>query len=164
MTTCVNGGCHFSPSSSNAKNKNKSLMLIPILFHEIIINNHSHYRRLDTESTTWPPSDYSPATAGYSSVSIATPLKQSGINKSLLLWINNALTHRTHRVVVDGCQSREAAVTSGVPQRTVLGPLFFLVYINDIQRNIGSKLRLFADDSLLYRQTSRDSCIFSLQI
>ena len=55
-------------------------------------------------------------------------------------------------MVVDGCQSREAAVTSGVPQGTVLGLLFFLVYINNIQRNISSKLRLFVDDSLLYRQ------------
>ena len=82
-------------------------------------------------------------------------LKQSVINISLLLWINNWLTHRTQRVVVDGCQSREAAVTSGVPQGTVLGPLFFLVYINDIQRNISSKLRLFADDSLLYRQITK---------
>ena len=82
-------------------------------------------------------------------------LKQSGVNKSLLLWINNWLTHGTQRVVVDGCQSREAAVTSGVPQGTVLGPLFFLVYINDIQRNISSKLRLFADDSLLYRQITK---------
>ena len=79
-------------------------------------------------------------------------LKQSEINKSLLLWINNWPTHRTRRVVVDGCQSREAAVTPGVPQGTVLGPLFFLVYINDIQRNISSTLRLLADDSLLYRQ------------
>ena len=58
-------------------------------------------------------------------------------------------------MVVDGHQSREAAVTSGVPQGTVLGPLFFLVYINDIQRNISSKLRLFADDSLLYRQITK---------
>ena len=82
-------------------------------------------------------------------------LKQSGENKSLLLWINNWLTHRTQRVVVDGCTSREAAVTSGVPQRRVLGPLFLLVYINDIQRNISSKLRLFADDSLLYRQITK---------
>ena len=58
-------------------------------------------------------------------------------------------------MVVDGCQSKEAAVTSGVPQGTVLGPLFFLVYINDIPRNISSKLRLFADDSLLYRQINK---------
>ena len=82
-------------------------------------------------------------------------LQQSGINKSILLWINNWLTHRTQRVVVDGCQSREAAVTSGVPQGTVLGPLLFLVYINDIQKNISSNLRLFADDSLLYRQITK---------
>ena len=82
-------------------------------------------------------------------------LKQSGVNKSLLIWINNWLTHRKQRIVVDGCQSREAAVTSGVPQGTVLGPLFFIVYINDIQRHISSKLRIFADDSLLYRQITK---------
>ena len=58
-------------------------------------------------------------------------------------------------MLVDGCQSREAAVTSAVPQGTVLGTLFFLVYINDIQGNISSNLRLFADDSLLYRHITK---------
>ena len=50
---------------------------------------------------------------------------------------------------------------SGVPQGTVLGPLFFLVYINDISKGLssGTKIRLFADDSLLYRtiRTPQDS-------
>ena len=51
-------------------------------------------------------------------------LKQSGVNKSLLLWINNWLTHRTQIIVVDGCQSREAAVTPGVPHaRDSPGPI-----------------------------------------
>ena len=60
-------------------------------------------------------------------------------------------------MVVDGYQStaRETAVTSGVPQGTFLGPLFFLVYINDMHRNVSSKLRLFADDSLLYRKITK---------
>ena len=50
-------------------------------------------------------------------------------------------------------------VLSGVPQGTVLGPLFFLLYINDIQRNLspGTHIRLFADDSLLYRTISSDT-------
>ena len=61
---------------------------------------------------------------------------------------------RTQRVIVEGTESYSAPVLSGVPQGTVLGPLFFLIYINDIDNGIssGTKLRLFADDSLLYRE------------
>ena len=76
-------------------------------------------------------------------------LKQSGINKSILLWINNGFTHRTQRVVVDGCQSREAAVTSGVPKGTVLGALFFFVYINDIQE-ISAQSYVFSQTTPYY--------------
>jgi hypothetical protein len=50
---------------------------------------------------------------------------------------------------VDGEESRSVIVKSGVPQGTVLGPLMFLLYINDIGENIGSSVRLFADDSLI---------------
>ena len=60
---------------------------------------------------------------------------------------------RKQCVVIDGKASEPTNVLSGVPQGTVLGPLFFLVYINDISKNLtpGTKIRLFADDSLLYR-------------
>ena len=54
-------------------------------------------------------------------------------------------------MVVDGQQSEFAPVQSGVPQGTVLGPLMFLVYINDICGGISSNTRLFADDCILYR-------------
>ena len=55
--------------------------------------------------------------------------------------------------MVEGNESTPTSVKSGVPQGTVLGPLFFLVYINDISKGLtpGTKIRLFADDSLLYR-------------
>ena len=57
------------------------------------------------------------------------------------------------RVVVDGEQSSAAPVDSGVPQGTVLGPLLFLVYINDMPNVVspGTLIRLFADDCLVYR-------------
>ena len=57
-----------------------------------------------------------------------------------------------YRVIVDGYMSQEAPVLSGVPQGTVLGPLFFLVFINNITENRSSPIRLFADDCLIYRE------------
>ena len=56
------------------------------------------------------------------------------------------------RVVIDGESSQETKVISGVPQGTVLGPLLFLVHINDLPDCVSSKVRLFADDCLLYRE------------
>jgi len=61
------------------------------------------------------------------------------------------LTERSERVVMDGVASSLVKVTSGVTQGTVLGPLMFLLFINDIQENLNSNLRLSADDALLHR-------------
>ena len=73
------------------------------------------------------------------------------------------LFYRNQTVIVDGTESGELPVKSGVPQGTVLGPLLFLIYINDIDEDLtpGTKLRLFADDSFLYRQikSKNDSLI-----
>ena len=80
-------------------------------------------------------------------------LEHLGIRGSLLDWTKSFLIDRTQRVVVEGKGSSPTRVQSGVPQGTVLGPLFFLVYINDITKGLskGTILNLFADDSLLYR-------------
>jgi hypothetical protein len=60
---------------------------------------------------------------------------------------------------IEGDKSSTAKVTSGVPQGTVLGTLMFLLYINDIGNDITSKIRLFADDSLLYLAIpTKDDC------
>ena len=75
---------------------------------------------------------------------------ESGIQGQLHEWLTCYLTERTQRVIVDGCESTEARVISGVPQGTVLGPLMFLTYINDITCGINGQMRLFADDALLY--------------
>ena len=76
-------------------------------------------------------------------------LNQFGIKGNILRWIESFLTSRTQKVVLEGATSNQVHVTSGVPQGTVLGPLLFLIYINDIENNIDSQLRLFVDDCLL---------------
>ena len=78
-------------------------------------------------------------------------LDHYGIRGTTLNWIKIFLTNRTQKVVVDGSSSESARVRSGVPQGTVLGPLLFLTYINDLPSTVSSQVRLFADDCLLYR-------------
>ena len=81
-------------------------------------------------------------------------LDHYGVRNNLNSWIRDFLNNREQRVALEGKVSLPKPVLSGVPQGTVLGPLLFLVYINDITDNIspGTKLKLFADDSLLYRK------------
>ena len=80
-------------------------------------------------------------------------LEHLGVRDSLLAWIRSFLIGRNQKVLVDGVSSDPKPVLSGVPQGTVLGPLLFLVYINDISDGLskGSQINLFADDGLLYR-------------
>ena len=82
-------------------------------------------------------------------------LKHYGINTCTLNWISDFLSCHSQCVVLDGESSSKVPVTSGVPQGTVLGPLLFLVYINDLPKQDSSTVCLFADDCLLYR-TIRD--------
>jgi hypothetical protein len=85
------------------------------------------------------------------------------INEKVVNWIKSLLENRTQRVALDGILSDEVEITSGVPQGSVLGPILFLIYINDIVDNVRSKVRLFADDTLLYRQITSDEDSIILQ-
>ena len=74
----------------------------------------------------------------------------AGIRGDLLKWISNYLSDRKQKVVLPGVESRFANISAGVPQGSILGPLMFLIYINDIVSNIHSCVNLFADDTSLY--------------
>ena len=79
-------------------------------------------------------------------------LKLFGICGKLLDWIKAFLCNRSQKVAVDGCYSIIQLVLSGVPQGTVLGPLLFLIFVDDMSRVVKhSTLRLFADDSRLLK-------------
>ena len=77
-------------------------------------------------------------------------LEAAGVTEEALEWFRNYLSNRRQRVVLPGASSDWAYIRAGVPRGSILGPLLFLVYINDIVENIGSHIRLFADDTSLF--------------
>jgi hypothetical protein len=77
-------------------------------------------------------------------------LNQIGIHGGLLNWFQNYLDCRKQRVTLKGKHSEWGNITAGVPQGSVLGPLLFLIYINDITERISGNIRLFADDTTLF--------------
>ena len=67
-----------------------------------------------------------------------------------LKWIKDFLVNRKQAVVTNGVNSNCISVPSGVPQGSVLGPILFLVYINDLPEQVKSRVRLFANDATIY--------------
>jgi hypothetical protein len=97
-------------------------------------------------------------------VRLLAKIAATGVDLRVVVWIREFLLGRTQTVRVGGQLSEEVRVTSGVTQGSVLGPLLFLAYVNDIWRNIESTLRLFADDCVIYRKIVNTNDIKILQI
>ena len=93
-------------------------------------------------------------------------LQHYGIGGHLNDWVADSLRDGQQEVVLEGAHSSPTQVTFGVPQGTVLGPLLFIVYINDMPEGINSTVRLFADDSLVYRinRSKEDQTIHHIYI
>ena len=84
-------------------------------------------------------------------------LQYYGIQDKLLCWFESFITQRSQSVICEGKSSRSSPVTSGVPQGTVLGPLLFSFFVNDLPDNLQSYVKLFADDALLYGVIANDT-------
>ena len=90
-------------------------------------------------------------------------LHQYGIRGHVLDWVRAFLWSRSQRVVIDGEESGSIPVTSGVPQGSVLGPILFLIYINDLSNEVCSQVWLFADDTALYLTSKSEDDSSTLQ-
>ena len=94
--------------------------------------------------------DFSKAFDKISHKFLLSKLHCYGITNHTLSWIGTFISIHIQTTVVNGAHSSYVEVTSGVPQGSVLGPMLFLLYINDIKSAITSQIKLFADDSALY--------------
>ena len=74
-------------------------------------------------------------------------IQAAGVTGNVHTWFADYLSDRKQRVVLPGAVSDWTDIRAGVPQGSILGPLLFLLYINDIVQDIGSNIRLFADDT-----------------
>jgi hypothetical protein len=85
-------------------------------------------------------------------------LKKIGVTGNLLHWFTDYLNDRKQRVIIKGECSSWGDIKAGVPQGSVLGPLLFLIYINDLENVVSCNLKMFADDTCLY-VTTDDSAL-----
>ena len=81
-------------------------------------------------------------------------LKQHGIEADFLNWRTDYLNGRQQQVITRGCTSTLKPIKAGIPQGSVLGPVLFIIYVNDIADSLLSFTRLFADDSSLFYSAS----------
>ena len=86
-------------------------------------------------------------------------LESYGIRGKLLTWIDSFLSNRKQKVKVGEELSEEVDVLSGIPQGSVLGPLLFVLFINDLPNNIKSECFMFADDTKLFNSTNNNQTL-----
>ncbi len=90
-------------------------------------------------------------------------LKQYGISDKTRCWIQSFLSDRKQRVHIHGNYSKWHEVTSGIPQGSVLGPILFVIFINDLPECVSSEVFLFADDTKLFRDIETEEDVELIQ-
>ena len=90
-------------------------------------------------------------------------LNSLGIKGKVHAWVKDFLSERTQIVTINGETSEEGRVTSGIPQGSVLGPLLFVAYINDLPQHATNEVRIFADDTKLFARSEAPEARAALQ-
>ena len=125
---------------------------------QLILTTHDLAKNLDNRTKTdLAILDFSKAFDVVPHERLLAKLDHYGIRGTTKRWIRTFLTQRHQRVTINGSSSTWQKVLSGVPQGTVLGPHLFLLFINNIGEMVKSKIRLFADDCLVYNSITSPS-------
>lgn len=90
-------------------------------------------------------------------------MRSYGISNDICNWVEMFLSNRSQMVVINGVQSNWESIKSGVPQGSVLGPVLFLLFINDLPEEVLSELLLYADDAKIYRTIKCEDDTVQLQ-
>ena len=102
--------------------------------------------------------DFAKAFDTVSHLKLLDKLRSYRLNATVIDWINNFLVSRTQSVMINDSVSAYCDVTSGIPQGSVLGPVLFVIYINDLVDVVKhSSIKLYADDSKLYIRSSQEN-------
>ena len=90
-------------------------------------------------------------------------LEGYGVKNPILGWIRNFLIGRSQRVVIDSAKSEWVPVTSGIPQGSVLGPVLFIIYVNDLSDITHSSIQMFEDDTKVFNKITCSSDFKEIQ-
>ena len=85
------------------------------------------------------------------------------ISEKVIKWVKNFLSNRLQKVIVNGAESKCHNATSGIPQGSVMGPILFVIYINDMPEMVESATYLFADDTKFFREIREENGVKMLQ-
>ena len=130
-----------------------------------LITIMEHWTKLIDEGSTIDTVylDFSKAFDSVPHQRLLMKLKKFNIGERTIAWISDFLKNRKQRVCVSGKFSNWTDVISGVPQGSVLGPILFLIYINDLPETINSFVKIFADDTKIYQNVDKQEERYLLQ-
>ena len=145
----------LSPNQSGFRSRDSCINQLLSVNHELL---NAFDKRLEVRGTFL---DISKAFDEVWHDGLIFKLRQNGISGDIIKILQDFLRNRKQRVVLNGQCSSWADINAGVPQGSILGPLLFLIYINDLSDGLKCECKLFADDTFLFSVVNDISALAS---